>query len=172
MNANQHTRVFVLCHFNERSDPFLECYRTQKSLEVMEVGTRFERTYEEQQREPSDIEAAGSQGRIYLRTNEHLGTMDKGVALFRRSFKEAVRALAAGQEPVQPCAVSSAPIPTCAGDTVLKIPPKIGTDDVELIDEVAREVLSRTVAGDHLKADERIAYIEGRLRELEQSYSA
>lgn len=164
------TRVFVLCHFNERSDPFREEYRTQESLEVMEVGTRFDRTYEEKQREPSDIEAAGSQGRIYLRTNEHLGTMDRGVSLFRRSFKKAVRSLAAGQEPVQPSSISEAPIPTCAGDTVLKIPPRDGVDDVAIIDEVAREVMSRTTEANHLKGEERIAHIERRLRELEHSY--
>ena len=166
------TRVFVLCHFNERSDPFREEYRTQESLEVMEVGTRFERSYEEKQREPSDIEAAGSQGRIYLRTNEHLVTMDKGVALFRRSFKKAVRALMAGQEPVQPSATTGDPVPTCAGDTVLKIPRREGKDDGALIDEVAREVMSRTVEADHLKAQERIGHIEKRLQDLERSYNS
>ena len=164
------TRVFVLCHFNDRSDPYRSEYATPASLEVMEVGTRFERTYDERQCEPSDIEAAGSQGRIYLRTNEHFGTMDKGVALFRRAFKTLVRELEAGVEPTQPSAIASAPIPTCAGDTTLKITPREGESDLSLVEEVAREVMTRTVESDHLKGEERIRQVEGRLQALEQSY--
>ena len=164
------TRVFVLCHFNERSDPFREEYRTQESLEVMEVGTRFERSYEEKQREPSDIEAAGSQGRIYLRTNEHLGTMDKGVACSDAASKSGA-GTHGRPEPVRPSATAGVPVPTCAGDTVLKIPRREGQDDGALIDEVAREVMSRTVEADHLKAHERISYIEKRLQDLERSYN-
>ena len=113
------TRVYVLGHFNERSDPYREEYARQENLEVMEAGARFERSYEERQREPSDLEAAGSQGRVYLRRNEHLATTDKGVALFRRRLREAVRDLAAGREPAQPADTGAPPIPTCAGDTVL-----------------------------------------------------
>ena len=166
------TRVYVLGHFNERSDPFLEEYAQKENLEIMEVGTRFERSHEERQREPSDLEAAGSQGRIYLRRNEHLATTDKGVALFRRRLREAVRDVAAGREPVQPGDTGTPPIPTCAGDTVLRVPPADGEDDEALVDAVAREVMTRICAADHLRGAERDRLVERSLRELEMESEA
>ena len=132
------------------------------------MGTRFERTYEERQREPSDLEAAGSQGRIYLRRNEHLATTDKGVALFRRRLREAVRSLASGREPVQPADTGASPIPTCAGDTVLRVPPVRGGNDDELVDAVAREVMARIDAAEHLRGAARERNVEESLRALEQ----
>ena len=164
------TRVYVLGHFNERSDPFREEYALKENLEVMEAGTRFERSYEERQREPSDLEAAGSQGRIYLRRNEHLATTDKGVALFRRRLREAVRGLAAGRAPAQPADAGARPIPTCAGDTVLPVPRREGEDDEVLIDAVARAVMDRVGAGDHLCGAERDQAVIRSLRELEREH--
>ena len=166
------TRVYVLGHFNERSDPFREEYARKENLEIMEAGTRFERSYEERQREPSDVEAAGSQGRIYLRRNEHLATTDRGVALFRRRLREAVRDLAAGREPAQPAESGASPISTCAGDSVLRVPPRAGEDDTVLLDRVAREVMARVSRADHLRGEERERAVEESLRELERSFAA
>ena len=164
------TRVYVLGHFNRSSDPYREEYAEKENLEIMEVGTRFERTYEERQREPSDLEAAGSQGRIYLRRNEHLATTDKGVALFRRRLREAVRGLASGREPVQPADTGAPPIPTCAGDTVLRVPPVRGGNDDELVDAVAREVMARIDAAEHLRGAARERNVEESLRDLEREF--
>ena len=164
------TRVFVLGHFNEHSDPYHEEYSRPDNLEVMEAGARLARTYEERQREPSDVEAAGSQGPIYLRTNEHLGTTDKGVALFRRRFKALVRALAAGTEPVQPAEGAKGPIATCAGDSVLRIPRAPGDEDEALVARVASEVMAIYVDTGHLPESERRRQAEARLVELERSH--
>ena len=170
---DRNTRVYVLGHFNERSDPFREEYAEQENLEVMEAGTRFERSYEERQREPSDLEAAGSQGRIYLRRNEHLATTDRGVALFRRRLREAVRALGAGREPAQPADSAASPIPTCAGDSVLRVPrAAAGESDEALVDAVAREVMNRVCDADHLRGAERDRAIEASLRALEREHAA
>ena len=166
------TRVYVLGHFNERSDPFREEYARKENLEVMEAGARFERTYEERQREPSDLEAAGSQGRIYLRRNEHLATTDKGVALFRRRLREAVRGLAAGREPVQPTDTGAPPLSTCAGDSVLRVPQAQGGDDDALVDALARDVMERVCAADHLRGAERDRTVESSIRELEREYAS
>ena len=162
--------MFVLGHFNEHSDPYHEEYSRPDNLEVMESGARLVRSYEERQREPSDVEAAGSQGPIYLRTNEHLGTTDKGVALFRRRFKSLVRALAEGTEPVQPADGTNGPIPTCAGDSVLRIPRARGDEDEALVARVASEVMAIYVETGHLPESERRRQAEARLVELERSY--
>src|SRR5689334_18411979 len=48
------------------------------------IGQTPDRPYEERQREPGDFDALVSQGAIQNRKNEHLGTTDRGVVMFRR----------------------------------------------------------------------------------------
>ena len=163
-----HTRIFVLGHFNDLSDPFDESYRDPANLEVMEVGTRFERSYEERQREPSDIEAAGSQGQIYLRRNEHLATTDRGIALFRKRIRQQIRALGAGQEPNVPGTKNGSLIPTCAGDCILDIP--IVPNDGARVAEVARGVMGIYEQAEGLSGKQRETQIAQQTKQLEKNY--
>ena len=162
------TRIFVLGHFNDLSDPFDESYREAANLEIMEVGTRFERSYEERQREPSDIEAAGSQGKIYLRRNEHLATTDRGIALFRKRIRQQIQALVAGEEPNLPGNNRTGLIPTCAGDIVLEIP--VTPNDGARVAQVARGVMGVYNQSDNLFGTERQAHIEQHTKNLEENY--
>jgi 5,5'-dehydrodivanillate O-demethylase len=43
--------------------------------------------------------AVETQGRIYDRTNEHLGTSDKGVIMLRQMIKESIEAVQQGHDP-------------------------------------------------------------------------
>ncbi len=57
------------------------------------------RSYEDTQRRPGDREAQLSQRPIAVHALEHLATSDRGIAMFRRHLKEAVDAVARGEDP-------------------------------------------------------------------------
>ena len=165
------TRVMALTHFNDRSDPFKEEYLTKESLERIEIGVPMDRPYEERQRLPGDLEAIGSQGPINIHAKEHLGTSDRGVAMYRTRLRQAIRSLQKGERPLQPAASGDAPLPTYAGDSVLRIPRAPGGDDVKLLEDVSRQVLRIYVSADHVQGGERDQLIQKELHELELSYS-
>lgn len=60
----------------------------------------FELSDEEHQRFPGDYETQVGQGPITLHSEEHLATSDRGVSLVRRLFREQVRIVAEGGDPV------------------------------------------------------------------------
>ena len=57
------------------------------------------RDYEDTQRAPDDWEAQVSQRAIARHGLEHLGTSDRGVAMFRRRLREAIDAMERGEDP-------------------------------------------------------------------------
>ena len=57
------------------------------------------RSYEEKQRAPDDWEAQTSQRPIARHALEHLATSDRGVALFRRHLREAIKMMENGEDP-------------------------------------------------------------------------
>lgn len=56
-------------------------------------------SYEDTQRRPGDREAQVSQRPIAIHALEHLATSDRGIVMFRRLLKEAVEAVARGDDP-------------------------------------------------------------------------
>ncbi len=60
----------------------------------------FDLTEEEHQRYPGDYETQVGQGPITLHGEEHLSSSDRGVSMVRRQFKEQVRRVAEGLDPV------------------------------------------------------------------------
>jgi len=48
---------------------------------------------------PGDYEAQVGQGAVTLHSEEQLATSDKGITMFRRSFRQAVKAVADGADP-------------------------------------------------------------------------
>lgn len=60
----------------------------------------FELSDAEHQHYPGDYETQVGQGPITRHSEEHLASSDRGVSMVRRHFKQQVRALAAGEDPV------------------------------------------------------------------------
>ena len=60
----------------------------------------FELTDDEHQLYPGDYETQVGQGPITRHSEEHLASSDRGVSMVRRLFKEQVRAVADGEDPV------------------------------------------------------------------------
>ena len=112
-----------------------------------------------------------SQGRITRHAKEHLATSDKGVALFRRRLRSDIRALGGGTPPYRASERVEAPIPTFAGDNVLRMPPVEGADDAAAILEVSRSVASIIVSGSRLKGEARDSFVRAALKNLEPSHS-
>ena len=65
------------------------------------TGVVPDRPYEETQRTPDDKEAQVSQRPIAVHALEHLATSDRGVVMFRRLLREAIKAIEKGEDP--PC---------------------------------------------------------------------
>ena len=104
------------------------------------VGQTDDRPYEERQREPGDFDALASQGRIANRKAEHLGTSDRGVALFRRLLKKAITEPASafpGRDRVE-----DEPTASFVHEVVLRLPPGVMTD-VDSIGQFGRETARR-----------------------------
>lgn len=88
-----HTRVFALVR-KPKGGPAqgLPVYAGDKSW--------FDLTDEEHQRYPGDYETQVGQGPLTLHSTEHLSSSDRGVSMVRRQFKEQVRIVAEGGDPV------------------------------------------------------------------------
>ena len=111
-----------------------------------------------------DAQAIASQGPIAIHRLEHLGHTDRGVTFYRRLLRR-------GKTPLQPAVACAAPIPTYAGDSVLRIPARPGQDDRELVREVSAKVLEVYRGADHLTGAARDAHIQAQVGELEAAYA-
>ena len=168
---NENTRAIAWANFGDRSDAQREEWMTPRMMEIIEGAEPRERSRAEALRKPGDYEAFVSQGRITRHANEHLATSDKGVALFRRRLRDDIRGLADGRPPYGASVRSEAPIPTYAGDNVLRVPPVAGASDEALILQVSREVARIILAGNALEGEARDAFVRGALMDLEASHS-
>ena len=160
-----HCRIIAYRHFGGELDLDGKGDRSKVGLNKVDfVGqTGVERSYEEGQAMPGDYEAQVSQGPITVHAEERLATTDKGVALYRRMLRRAVRDLAEGNEPPQLGAGPDGQVRTMAGDVIVRVPPT-NRDDVELQRVMGREV-GRIVHGTiDLERAERRAEIERRVR--------
>ncbi len=88
------TRIFTAMKWPE-GEPFL--IGTPRPM--YGGKTWFELDEQGHQRFPGDYEAQVSQGEITWHSEEHLATSDKGIGLFRRQFRAAVRSVASGEDP-------------------------------------------------------------------------
>ena len=161
-----HCRIVAYRHFGEELDLDGKGDRSNVGLNKVDfVGqTGIERSYEEGQAMPGDYEAQISQGPITVHAGERLATTDKGVALYRRMLRQAVRDLAAGNEPPQLSPGSNGQVPTMAGDVIVRAP-ATNRDDVELQRIMGREIGRIVHETMHLERAERRAEIERRVRE-------
>jgi len=84
-------------------------------------GSMLERTYEERQRKPDDLEAQEGQRTIAVHALETLAPSDTGIAMLRHLLREQLRRIEDGQDPINVVREPSINhrIPTNAWNTVL-----------------------------------------------------
>ncbi|HZT88389.1 MAG TPA: Rieske 2Fe-2S domain-containing protein [Stellaceae bacterium] len=85
------------------------------------VGSRPDRSYEERQRRPDDLEAQEGQRPIAIHALENLAPSDIGVVMLRRMLREQIRLVQDGLDPMNTIRdpVRNHKIPTNAWNTVL-----------------------------------------------------
>ncbi|HYM32109.1 MAG TPA: aromatic ring-hydroxylating dioxygenase subunit alpha [Candidatus Cybelea sp.] len=81
--------------------------------------TWFELDAEGHQRFPGDFEAQVGQGPITWHSEEHLATSDRGVSMFRRMFRQSVRDVADGKDPINVVREGDALVRVRAGNYLL-----------------------------------------------------
>lgn len=159
------TKVVAWANFGARADPVK--YNNPQDIERLEQGELFNRPHHEVQRNPGDYVAMVGQGPIVIHAKEHMGTSDRGVAMFRRRLRKEIRALADGVEPRQPTDAGPAPIPTWSGDTVLRIPAIANRDDHALAVDTLAKVVEILGEGGKFRGTERDDFIVAQLKALE-----
>ena len=160
-----HCRIIAWRHFGGELDLDGKGDRSRVGLNRVDfVGqTGVERSREEGRAMPGDYEAQVSQGPITVHAEERLATTDKGVALYRRMLRRAVRELADGTEPPRLRPGPDGRVPTMAGDVIVRAPAS-GRDDVELQRTMGREVGRIVHETRDLERAARRAEIERRVR--------
>lgn len=111
-------------------------------------GQDGSRSYEERQKIPGDWDAWCSQGPIHITANDHLVPHDQGVVLYHKMLKEGIRSVQQGKDP-RGLVREEVPIYTYAHNTSIPVAhPGAEEDDKELIDDVERQIIAKTVEGD------------------------
>ena len=129
------------------------------------IGQTAERPYKERQEEPGDYDAMTSAGPIANRKAEHLGTTDRGVALFRRMLAKGISAVGEGRTPAIPRLYGAgAQVRTYAHETVLRPPGRDSLADHESLAEFGRRAASVFISMDDVPLEQRDAVGEQRVR--------
>jgi nitrite reductase/ring-hydroxylating ferredoxin subunit len=161
------TYVIAWRNLNRDDDPEGRSCREEIGWESVDFyGQSAHREHEQRVSTPGDWDAWVSQGPINSHEREHLANTDEGVRLLRRALRKGIRALLERTEPPPVAMPDGAPVPTFAGDTVLRIPKVPGGDDRKLILETSRRMAAAYVEFQHLPLAERRAAIEQALRPL------
>ena len=114
---SEHSVQFYLSHYTDGG----------KSLEFREALERFgqyhnDRPYEERQWIAGDVDAQESQGVVNIHGSEQLGTLDRGVTMFRKMIRRGIDAVAKGDDPPHGFYLDEAEFPaTYANDYVTPI---------------------------------------------------
>ncbi len=162
---DSHSKVLALRYFGPKSDPPKAEDKTLEAFEMLESGGLRNRTYAERQRNPSDFEALEGQGPIVAHARENMASTDLGIAMRRQRLRKAVRALAAGEAPIQPSALAvNGIVPSHGGDTVLHLPAR--ANDRAYILDVSRQVARIYVEEETHPFAERCERVERRLAAL------
>lgn len=160
--------AFAWGNFGERGDPVE--YNNPEGMELIEQGAPINRSYEESQRNPGDVEAVEGMGAITDHSGEHLLTSDRGITLYRKKLRQLCAALEQGDEPPQPSELSGTTIPTHGSDTVLHCP--VGDDDRKTLRALNDDVMTAIFSGDALEGQARDDSILAQLAELDKKWSA
>ncbi|GIT49517.1 MAG: hypothetical protein Ct9H300mP14_14450 [Gammaproteobacteria bacterium] len=91
------------------------------------AGEVFDRSYEEKQRSPADVEAVEGMGPITVHANENLVVSDRGIVLMRKRLLDEIKKISNGGQPLRASKNSEGVVPTYGGDTVLTMPRRVQT---------------------------------------------
>ena len=145
-------------------------------MQLIEQGELIDRTYEQKQASPGDVEAVEGMGTISDHSKENLVSGDRGVSMYRNQIRKYCRDLQNGIRPPQPSELAGAIdggeatgiIPTHGSDTIVKLPEGSGasTNDSELLAKTNDEVMDIIFAGDALGGEDRNTQIIEQLKQL------
>jgi phenylpropionate dioxygenase-like ring-hydroxylating dioxygenase large terminal subunit len=119
-----HTVNFFISHV---SDDEVMPFEERRRLEVFRQNA--DRPYRERQWIPGDNEAMASQGPVNVHAMEQLGSLDRGVAMYRRYVRNGIEAVQRGETPLGVYRVQSDVPPTYANDLVIGIDQFPGNPD-------------------------------------------
>ena len=127
---------FFISHVSENEEmPF----EKRRQLEIF--GQTDDRPYAERQLLPGDHDAQVGQGPVNVHATEHLGSLDRGIALFRRYVRQGIAAVERGEDPKGFYLDQRDVPPTFANDRVIPISAVQGdADDPKTLIEVAEKV--------------------------------
>ena len=118
---DEHCIAYAWGNFGERGDPHK--YNTPEGMQLIEQGELFDRSYDEKQASPGDVEAVEGMGPVSDQEKEYLVSGDRGIATYRAQLKKYCRNLQKGKRPPQPGKLAgehaNGVIPTYGSDTVL-----------------------------------------------------
>jgi hypothetical protein len=121
---DENTVNFFISHVgDDEAMPFEE----RRRLEIF--GQNADRPYRDRQWIPGDNEAMASQGPINVHAMEQLGSLDRGVAMYRRYVRNGIEAVQRGETPPGVYADQSDVPPTYANDLVIGIEQFPGNPD-------------------------------------------
>ncbi|MEO0371790.1 MAG: aromatic ring-hydroxylating dioxygenase subunit alpha [Pseudomonadota bacterium] len=163
---DENSIVYAWANFGDRWDPHE--YNTREGHEMIEQGEVLDRSAEDKKRYPADSEAVEGMGPISTHFGENLMPTDRGISLYRRRVRQAVRDLAKdGTEPPQPVTHGAGPVQTYGQDTVLSLPPQQGEDDRAYLKRIGEAVMDLQFEVEEWSAESRDDEIITRLQTLE-----
>jgi hypothetical protein len=84
----------------ENGEPKRDWRAGTDTIQDIRPGSVLERTYEERQRKPDDLEAQEGQRAIAIHALENLAPSDTGIAMLRHALREQLRRIEDGLDPV------------------------------------------------------------------------
>ena len=113
---DEHTINFFISHVaDDEAMPFEE----RRRLEIF--GQNADRPYRDRQWIPGDNEAMASQGPVNVHALEQLGSLDRGVAMYRRYVRAGIEAVQRGDTPLGVYRTEAEVPPTYANDLVIGV---------------------------------------------------
>ena len=164
---DENTTCFAWANFGERGDP--PEWNTPEGPELIEQGEAFDRSYEEKQRSPADVEAVEGMGPITIHANENLVVSDKGIAVMRKRLQDEIKKISNGGQPLRANKNSDGVVPTYGGDTVLAMPRQSLGDEATHLSRLAHAFMAiQFDTADESDLDRQAKVIK-ELQRLEQS---
>jgi len=161
---DRHCIAYAWGNFGDRADP--QKWNTVEGLQLIEQGELIDRSYEEKQKSPGDVEAVEGMGPISDHEKEHLVSTDRGIALYRRRIRQLCRDLASGKPPPQPTDLAPGVIPTYGSDTVIKSAQLHNSDDRILLNQINDQVMDIIFQADNLEGPARDKILIDQLRQI------
>lgn len=154
-------------HKNARNERIREIDPSLYGVDRMNfIGQTADRPYIERQRQPGDYDALVSQGAMANHRNEHLGTTDRGITLFRRMLGRAIEAVRIGETPAIPRLYPDGRVRTYNHELVFRLPSQSNIGDLASLELFGRRAAQIVVDTDDLPPLDRERTAGDRIRHL------